>query len=71
MVGAEWNAALELLGAMAPSIAAVRQRGQMLDASEFVEVANELVSIAAVHLLQEDAPPVGVFCLDANYLAQD
>ena len=60
----EWQAALLVLGSIAPGMQAVRDRGYPMNGSEFVDVANEVVGILAVYLLDQDAPPIGVFCLD-------
>ena len=60
----EWKIALLVLGAVAPGMQACRDRSKPMTGGEFVDVANEVVGILAVFLLDDDAPPVGVFCLD-------
>tara|TARA_R110002020_G_scaffold223874_1_gene433110 strand:+ start:441 stop:698 length:258 start_codon:yes stop_codon:yes gene_type:complete len=62
--------ALQAMGEAAPAFDAVIYRKEHLSSSEFVDVADAVISVLAAYLYDEDSPPVGVFCLDASFTEQ-
>ena len=61
-----WQVTLALLGEIAPALAVVSHREELLSADEFVDVADHVINALALFLLGEDAPAVGVFCMNAT-----
>ena len=65
-ISPEWKVALRVLGYIAPAMQIARDRGRCLSGDEFIDVADGVINVLAAYLLAEDAPPIGVFCLDGD-----
>jgi hypothetical protein len=65
-ISPEWEVALRVIGYVAPAMQVARDRGRPLSGDEFVDVADGVINVLAAYLLAEDAPPIGVFCLDSD-----
>ena len=59
-----WQVVLALLGEIAPAIALCMHRERLLSSEEFVDLADHVINALALFMLDEDAPAVGVLCMD-------
>ena len=57
---------LQILGVVSPALAIAEQRGRDLSGDEFCDVASEVISILGAYMLDEEAPHIGVFCIDQS-----